>query len=510
MPDTNNHATLSPASIREFDNMRRSLSRDLNARARDAGGPADYLFTTPRAELDEVRRRVDAVLRQADALPGEERSAETEALLDISAALETEANCRDLLTAEPVDRTGNLSYNLPDDTHATMQGYLAERVAYHEARLADPDYLDRATFDHLGASVQCRRHLVAQQFDAYKRRLQVVPCAKTQTELGEQVHQRLTGWVLATQGGELPGVGCADGRAEWLAPTVTEHLAEQSEYLREAVITYRHHRHGHAVGQDRSLYPSHLLDEHRPEWDAAARVVDGAVDRSLHRPAGINFDLRVPAGDSPSSGTPSRDAYLRARKQAGAVGVALADPCMRRALILNQLQQDHAHIADSLPEGYEASRRPPVWRTRQRSEWLRHQGTAAALAANAEWQQQIRDELGPDHEQIIGRAVALAEMREEILGRTPELQRNAIEEEISNEPEWLIQTLGPRPERAATRWQALAGQMAANRMHSQIIDATDPGIRPEQSHLLQRIAEFRADAKLVRAADMTPGFGLGM
>lgn len=208
--------------------------------------------------------------------------------------------------------------------------------------------------------------------------------------------------------------------------------------------------------------------------------------------------------------TPARDAYLEARAQAGTVGVALADPRMRRALILDRLQQDHARIASSLREGYDASRKPAAWRRRDRSEWKRHQETARDLVANAEWQEQIRAELGPNSESLTRQALALADAREHILAQTTELHRNAIDEELAREPEWLIETLGPCPEQGAGRWQTLAGQLAANRMRFLVVDDADPGIRPEQSHLAQQVAQFQAEAALAQSVSLTPGVGLGM
>lgn len=245
------------------------------------------------------------------------------------------------------------------------------------------------------------------------------------------------------------------------------------------------------------------------------RLVDVAAD---HDPGPApTIDLATPTRHvdlgrdlEMTPGTPARDAYLDARAQAGAVGIELADPRMRRALILGRLQHDHVRIVSSLPEGYDANRKPAVWRVRERSEWQRHQRTARALDGNAEWQEQLRIELGPNSEQITRRALALAEAREQILARTPELQRNAIDEELAREPEWLTQTLGPRPEQGAGRWQTLAGQLAANRMRFLVADDADAGIRPEQSQLAQLVVQFQAEARLTRTVGLTPDVGLGM
>jgi hypothetical protein len=209
-------------------------------------------------------------------------------------------------------------------------------------------------------------------------------------------------------------------------------------------------------------------------------------------------------------GTPARDAYLDARAQIGAVGIALADPAMRRALILDCLHHDLTRIASALPEGYDPTRKPPVWRVEERSQWQRHQRTARALDANTEWQEHLRTELGPNSEQITRRALALVEAREQILARTPELQRNAIDEELAREPEWLTETLGPRPELGAAHWQTLAGQLAANRMRFLVADDADPGIRPEQSQLAHQVAQFQAEARLAQSVTLAPTVDLGM
>jgi hypothetical protein len=230
------------------------------------------------------------------------------------------------------------------------------------------------------------------------------------------------------------------------------------------------------------------------------------VDHALRRARSVDFERDAER----APGAPARDAYLDARAQAGAVGIALADPRMRRGLILARLEHDRTRIADSLPESYDAAAKPSAWRRHDRAQWERHQGTIRALDANAEWQEHLRTELGPDSEQITRRAVALAEAREAILARTPQLQRNAIDEELGREPEWLTETLGPRPEVGAAHWQTLAGQLAANRMRFLVADDADPGIRPEQPQLAEQVAQFQVEARLAQSATLSPSLGMGM
>jgi hypothetical protein len=273
--------------------------------------------------------------------------------------------------------------------------------------------------------------------------------------------------------------------------------------IRRSPLTDLNAPDGRAGGQAPYVYPIPARDlpavvDYGP---ALASTVDTA-------PSTRHIDLERDREMAP--GTPARNAYLDARAQAGAVGIALADPRMRRALILARLERDQTRIASSLPKDYDAARKPPVWRVRERSEWERHHRTVRALDANAEWQEHLRTELGPDSEQITRRAVALAEAREQILARTPELQRNAIDEELAREPEWLTETLGPRPEVGAGHWQTLAAQLAANRMRFLVADDADPGIRPEQSQLAQQVAQFRAEARLAQSVTLAPGVGLGM
>lgn len=194
--------------------------------------------------------------------------------------------------------------------------------------------------------------------------------------------------------------------------------------------------------------------------------------------------------------------------------MALADPRTQRALELARLQQNHTRLAGSLPDGYEPDRKPPVSRPRERAEWQRHQPTAhalaLALALNLGEQKLLRSELGPDGDQLASRALELVQARDQILAQTPELQRQAIDEEIAREPEWLIETLGPRPEVGAARWQALAGEMVANRLRFAVTDDADPGIRPEQAALANKVALFRAEAAIEQSASMTPALALGM
>ena len=67
-----------------------------------------------------------------------------------------------------------------------------------------------------------------------------------------------------------------------------------------------------------------------------ARDLDVVVDHALRRAPTVDFERDAER----APGTPARDAYLDARAQAGAVGIALADPRMRRALILARLEHD--------------------------------------------------------------------------------------------------------------------------------------------------------------------------
>ena len=66
------------------------------------------------------------------------------------------------------------------------------------------------------------------------------------------------------------------------------------------------------------------------------------------------------------------------------------------------------------------------------------------------------------------------------------------------------------PQVGAAHWQALAGQLAANRMRFLVADDADPGIRPEQSHLAQQVAQFQVEAAPGEVGDLAPSLGLGM
>ena len=273
-----------------------------------------------------------------------------------------------------------------------------------------------------------------------------------------------------------------------------EVLRDTSQYLRDAAREA-------SIDMDDDV----VADAAAPNvYAIPSRDLGVAVGHALHRtPFGL------PRETGSAAPTPARDAYLDARAQAGAVGIALADPRMRRALILARLEHDQTRIAASLPDGYDTTAaKPSAWRRHDRAEWERHQGTIRALDANAQWQEDLRAELGPDSEQLTRRAVALAEAREAILAHTPTLQRKAIDEELAREPEWLTETLGPRPQVGAAHWQTLAGQLAANRMRFLVADDADPGIRPEQSHLTQQVAHFQVEPGLVKS--LAPSLGLGM
>ena len=55
--------TLSPTEPAARQVMRESLLADLDARIASAGGVADYVYTTPRADLDRMLRRATIVSR---------------------------------------------------------------------------------------------------------------------------------------------------------------------------------------------------------------------------------------------------------------------------------------------------------------------------------------------------------------------------------------------------------------------------------------------------------------
>ena len=501
--------TLSPTEPAARQIMRASLLADLDARIASAGGLPDYIYTTPRADLDRVLRRATIVSEDARVLTDEDAPAHAahERVVAATHMLEAEARCRDLVAREALNARGKLAYDIRDDLHAVTQSDVAARLAYHEGKIADPDYVHGAGFDHLQASAVYSRHLLAQQLDAYDRGLVVVPSEHTQFLVGQMLHHRITRSVMLAQENNRPG---------WQAGQIADRLAEHEDYLKAAVDDYREFRRVVPVAAEHGIYPDDVSQYQRPDWDEAASVVDSAVDHALDRQP-RQQGLQAPAADreAPTRGaeaalaTPARDAYLDARAQAGAVGMALADPRMRRALDLAQLQQDQPRLAGSLPDGY-APEAPPIWRPRDRAEWERHQPVAQALDTNAAEQTLLRTELGADSDQLARRALELVEAREQILAQTPELQRKAVDEELAREPEWLTHTLGPRPEVGAARWHALAGEMAANRLRFAVADDADPGIRPEQSVLAGKVAMFRAEAAIEQSVSMAPALSLGM
>ena len=502
--------TLSPTEPAARQVMRESLLAALDARIASAGGVANYVYTTPRADLDRMLRRATIVSQDARVLPGEDAAAQAkgEQVLAATRILETETRCRDLVAQDPVSSRGKLAYELPDELHAVTQKALAARLGYHETKLADPDYVHGADFDHLQASAVDSRHLLAQQLDAYDRGLAVVRSQHTQFLLGQKLHHRITRSVMVAHENHRPG---------WQVGEIAGRLAEHEDYLKDAVDEYREFRRVVPVAVDHGIYPDDVSRYQRPDWDQAARVVDSAVDQALSRTPTHQASHTPAAGREAVArdagvllGTPARDAYLDARAQAGAVGMALADPRMQRALELARLQQDHAELADSLPDGYDPDRKPPFSQRRERAEWQRHQPAADALAINAAEQKLLRAELGPESDQLAHRALALVEAREQILAQTPELQRKAVDEELARDPEWLTDALGPRPEVGVARWHALAGEMAANRLRFAVADDADPGIRPEQSVLAGKVAMFRAEAAIEQTVSMTPALSLGM
>ncbi len=174
--------TLSPTEPAARQVMRESLLADLDARIESAGGVADYVYTSPRADLDRMLRRATIVSEDARVLPDGDATAHAagERVLAAARMLQTEARCRDLIAQHaaaqhPAAPHDKLAHHISDDLHADTQRALAARLAYHEHKLSHPDYLHGVGFDHLQASAVDSRHLLALQLDAYDRGLEVVP-----------------------------------------------------------------------------------------------------------------------------------------------------------------------------------------------------------------------------------------------------------------------------------------------------------------------------------------------
>ena len=512
MPDAAPTITLPQRNARGL--IRDSFLSDLDARIAAKGQLADYLYTTPRPELESMLRRARILAEDARALPGDSVAAvaDSERILAATHALETELHCRDLVAQNPLNDHADLAYDLPDEIHAITQNDLAARLAYHAEKYDQPDYSPGDGFDHAQAGSGILRHLVAQQLDAWDRGIEVVPSEQTTFLLGEQIHERLTRSLMMADRTPDPAYARA---------LVRGRIASHDDFLRESVEEFREYREYVETQTGQRVYPRYLPEHLRADYDAASAVVDAASDRAAGRsPRQLRAREATPA---PEAGflsevmrpvdTPARQAYLDARAQAGAVGMALADPRMQRALDLVQLRDEHDYFAASLPDGYDATRKPPVWRFRERAEWQAYQPTARTLGAIEAREDELRTELGPDSDKLVRRAVDLVETREQILSETSELQRNAVEEEIARQPEWLTKTLGPRPrpELARARWHTLAGQLAANRLRFAVADDADPGVRPDQSLLADKVASFRAEAGLEQAVvSLKPALGLGM
>ena len=210
------------------------------------------------------------------------------------------------------------------------------------------------------------------------------------------------------------------------------------------------------------------------------------------------------------SAHPARDAYFEARAQAGAVGVALHDPKVRDALKLGELYDRQARITAQIES---AGERPGIFDRAERAAYDREQQQLGDELAGVELPvNYLEARLGPEPAKAVANARALVQARDEILAKTSQLHQDAIEEEVAREPEWLTSTLGPAPEpgpRAAAH-QALARELAANRLRYAVTDDTDPGIRPNQTMLSDKVSQFAADTGHGAAAALKPAFGHGM
>jgi hypothetical protein len=118
----------------------------------------------------------------------------------------------------------------------------------------------------------------------------------------------------------------------------------------------------------------------------------------------------------------------------------------------------------------------------------------------------------PDAEQMVEAGQALEEMRSALYRQALMLRSRDISKQLAREPEWLTNTLGPRPDdpELQTVWDRTAQEIAGRRIDLQITEPDSHGLPANQHELLGSTATARVELGLDVAPTPTADRELGL
>jgi hypothetical protein len=152
----------------------------------------------------------------------------------------------------------------------------------------------------------------------------------------------------------------------------------------------------------------------------------------------------------------------------------------------------HRQIEDSIASARAAQARLSVqWRNR-RERKLHAQHLERQLASLSQEREQLLQRT-PDPDEVRERAAALIGRRNTLSAEHSALHDQAVAAELDRNPEWLLETLGPRPEsrQDRERWHRTAREIASHRIRQGITDPTDTGARSRDIALNRSITDTR-------------------
>lgn len=260
--------------------------------------------------------------------------------------------------------------------------------------------------------------------------------------------------------------------------------------------------------EQESFFRTHVADlEHDDDrYELISSIHEAVTDEMIAR--GVHID----SPHEQETSTPVRDQYFASREQVANIGQQLNDPRTQAALRADAIYEQSRALKTQLEAlgDRPSAIRPLARRAHDRAEAAIYE---AAAPLNTEVAK-IVQEIGPDIAGAIKDAKGMQTAREQLLHTTMRLHDAAVTEEVARQPEWLQASMGARPDnpREATRYDKLAGELAAHRLTLQITNDQDLGLRPNDVSLQQRLAEYQAGADLQLDVTKTVDvdFGQGM
>ncbi len=206
----------------------------------------------------------------------------------------------------------------------------------------------------------------------------------------------------------------------------------------------------------------------------------GAIDleRTLHQaPAGEQHDPGIaPAGAAAAAPSAILERVYELDDRLSVIADELKTPAVEDARAITRLRDTIAAVKRE----HERDRKPSGWRDRSG-----HQVRVRVREQQLAKLRGDRDELlarTPDPQAVLQHADALRDEQQRLMRESLDASARAIDEQLSSQPPWVQQTLGPEPEdeQLRDRWRYAARETASYRIEQRITDpqvglGPDPG-----------------------------------